>query len=513
MKILVFSLVMSLLLTICFAEINMNIEFSFPKLNNELTNLELYDYNEDGSEEIFAIYNGDSFTWELVCYSATGDTLFTHAFNKENNSEKIRKFKILKNTNKILVVSVLNNNPSDNDLYCKLSVYDLNNFTITATITDHITDDISSSNVNVTSFALSDINEDKIIFACFDGNGLCANRMKKYLYTESGINYLEGYYKTCSNFIYDSSNNLFYSAEFHHDCVFHYFPGGYSTTDDYLHCEIRSYSNELISQINTIYEISGLMHSDSFGLFYVTDYPVEFKLIYEEFEYFNDYKIVFYRLVNGANAYLIFQGYFVCFSSDLSEILWEQNVADVSQNWEIDDINLSTLIILDQEEYFVNFKFNSEITLRNLENGEIILSDSSNVNPFIALTKSDSTIIFIEQIDDFYYAYSLNIILSNVDDVINNNTYAYKISNYPNPFNPTTTISFSIPEESNVELSIYNIKGQKIKTLANDRYSIGEHSIIWNGEDASGKKVSSGIYFYILITPNAYYTRKMLLLK
>jgi len=88
------------------------------------------------------------------------------------------------------------------------------------------------------------------------------------------------------------------------------------------------------------------------------------------------------------------------------------------------------------------------------------------------------------------------------------------LSNYPNPFNPTTTISFSIPEESNVKLSIYNIKGQKIKSLLNDQITSGEHSIVWNGEDDSGKKVSSGVYLYKLnVNGKTEAVRKCLLLK
>ena len=69
-------------------------------------------------------------------------------------------------------------------------------------------------------------------------------------------------------------------------------------------------------------------------------------------------------------------------------------------------------------------------------------------------------------------------------------------SNYPNPFNPETTISFSIPEESNVELTIFNIKGQKVKTLINSSLDKGNHSIIWNGKNEHNKSVASGVYFY-----------------
>jgi len=90
----------------------------------------------------------------------------------------------------------------------------------------------------------------------------------------------------------------------------------------------------------------------------------------------------------------------------------------------------------------------------------------------------------------------------------------YKLSNYPNPFNPTTTISFSITEESKIELSVYNIKGQKIKTLLSDQISAGEYSITWNGKDDSGKKVSSGIYLYKLyVNDKTEAVKKCLMLK
>ena len=74
----------------------------------------------------------------------------------------------------------------------------------------------------------------------------------------------------------------------------------------------------------------------------------------------------------------------------------------------------------------------------------------------------------------------------------------YSIRAYPNPFNPTTTISFSIPEESKVDIAIYNLKGQKVKQLVSDQLEEGQHSTVWNGEDEAEKQVSSGIYFYKL---------------
>jgi len=88
------------------------------------------------------------------------------------------------------------------------------------------------------------------------------------------------------------------------------------------------------------------------------------------------------------------------------------------------------------------------------------------------------------------------------------------IENYPNPFNPTTTIKFSIQNNSKVNLTIFNIKGQKVKTLAQNVFSKGIHSIIWNGDDGNGKSVSSGIYYYKLsVNGETEAVKKCLLVK
>ena len=80
--------------------------------------------------------------------------------------------------------------------------------------------------------------------------------------------------------------------------------------------------------------------------------------------------------------------------------------------------------------------------------------------------------------------------------------------NYPNPFNPITTISFEIPEKEIVELSIYNILGQKIETLLYKELNKGKHEIIFNAEE-----LTSGIYFYQILTYNYQETRKCIFLK
>ena len=85
--------------------------------------------------------------------------------------------------------------------------------------------------------------------------------------------------------------------------------------------------------------------------------------------------------------------------------------------------------------------------------------------------------------------------------------------NYPNPFNPVTNLDFSIPKRSNVTLRVFNMMGQEVITLINEKKSYGNYSIAWNGLDNEGLNVASGVYFAELRTRNARSITKMLLLK
>jgi len=85
--------------------------------------------------------------------------------------------------------------------------------------------------------------------------------------------------------------------------------------------------------------------------------------------------------------------------------------------------------------------------------------------------------------------------------------------NHPNPFNPSTTISYSLAEASEVKLVVYNITGQVVATLLDDYREAGEHSVVWDGNDESGRHVSSGIYFYTIRAGQFTDSRKMILMK
>ena len=91
--------------------------------------------------------------------------------------------------------------------------------------------------------------------------------------------------------------------------------------------------------------------------------------------------------------------------------------------------------------------------------------------------------------------------------------------NIPNPFNPSTTISFAIPPDEleagllRVKLEIFNLRGALIRSLMDDYLPAGYHRVNWNGKDNSGRPLSSGVYFYRLCAGSRVLTRKMILLK
>ena len=87
------------------------------------------------------------------------------------------------------------------------------------------------------------------------------------------------------------------------------------------------------------------------------------------------------------------------------------------------------------------------------------------------------------------------------------------LKNYPNPFNAQTSISFSLTEKQNVSLHIYNIMGQKIRTLLDNKLTEGFNTIVWDGKNNEGHDVGSGVYLYRLSTNDQSVSKRMILLK
>jgi hypothetical protein len=84
---------------------------------------------------------------------------------------------------------------------------------------------------------------------------------------------------------------------------------------------------------------------------------------------------------------------------------------------------------------------------------------------------------------------------------------------YPNPFNPRTTVQFTLADEAQVTIAVYDVNGALVRTLVDNRLPSGEHTADWDGTDMRGRAVATGVYFARMVTPGFETTRKMVLLK
>ncbi len=152
----------------------------------------------------------------------------------------------------------------------------------------------------------------------------------------------------------------------------------------------------------------------------------------------------------------------------------------------------------DEDPIFVN----EETKKYHLQSGSPCIDAGDPNSPF----DNDGT---IADMGAFYYDQGTEI-----EENFELESLYYSLDNHPNPFNPSTTIKFSLHNYSEVNLTIYNIKGQKIKTLINSEIDKGNQSINWNGDDKNNEPVTSGVYLYKLdVNGKTEAMKKCLLLK
>jgi hypothetical protein len=152
----------------------------------------------------------------------------------------------------------------------------------------------------------------------------------------------------------------------------------------------------------------------------------------------------------------------------------------------------------------------------NLTEGQI----STAYKQYTITITSDST-IWLATSDGLYQGDYAGLAWSKVDfvaldaeDISNSQpTYFSLGQNYPNPFNPTTKIPVSLKRSDDIQLAVYNILGQKIKTLYSGLLGPGDHNFVWDGSDTQGNQAAGGVYFYRLVENGRTETRSMLLIK
>jgi len=217
----------------------------------------------------------------------------------------------------------------------------------------------------------------------------------------------------------------------------------------------------------------------------------------------NDFLFTF--LNNGDGTYTSLVGY------NLTDNPTNLTFADVNGD-DLDDalISISTT---DEIELYLNqgdstFIYDSSYTTGGTPKGVTFVDlDGDGYKDMVAASyTNDRAVIFMSR---------LSLILS-VDDIDNGGVLPTDFSlgqNYPNPFNPETHIRFSLPRASQVRVEVFNTLGQSVMVLVDEYLTAGLKEITWNGVNASGQKVASGVYLYRITTDQFTDTKTMVLLK
>jgi len=134
---------------------------------------------------------------------------------------------------------------------------------------------------------------------------------------------------------------------------------------------------------------------------------------------------------------------------------------------------------------------------------------SFDVRAYYTTEQTEADPLYLIIFGDYYPSINDGVKISTIEGIPQN----YTISNYPNPFNPSATLQFTVPKTSFINISIFDNNGKKIKTVLSGLKEEGFHSIKWNGQNESGVKVVSGLYFVRFTAPGVIKNHKLLLMK
>ncbi len=172
----------------------------------------------------------------------------------------------------------------------------------------------------------------------------------------------------------------------------------------------------------------------------------------------------------------------------------------------------------------LRIRANSETITKTIFSGTVFLADTTTSIGYTWVSKNNYYLATVTSQDDetnpnFTDASSFSRLASTTTSVASHSgretiPNAFELSqNFPNPFNPETRISFQLRQPGVVELSVFNVTGEKVRTLISAPLPAGEHTVSWDGKDASGGNLASGVYMYRLKAGNHESAKTMLLLK
>lgn len=248
------------------------------------------------------------------------------------------------------------------------------------------------------------------------------------------------------------------------------------------------------------------------------------QLIYHDhltyFEVFFNQNDLFIAIVKDQQ--IVFKRYQIASDNSYS-LVWERTIDQTTQLYDVKVENERFVIA-----YGLNIDGAQRIAVRTLTfNGNYDQFSNGYLIPNVLSHQSNAEIVITENHQAFInrLEYDYIGISALYSDLINLNSFletedqpisqpeSYQLNNYPNPFNPSTKISFDLWQDKKVSLGIYNIKGQLVKELNKGFLNKGHHEYQWDGKDQMGEMCASGVYFARLRSTSQSMIRKMLMIK
>ena len=495
-----------------FSQVNFEFIFDFeePATNDYLRNIWIDDLDNNGDDEMYVLYtNHFENNWKICCLDLNGNDLWNHIDDYPNDFISLRNGLLFSFNNSLYLATVFSRcdesqEPYDAVIYSDLKIYNWNDYTLIDSISVLIGNCLG---VEGYRFYVNQINPIVV-----------DNALNLYIGEQirhGWGSWIEGFYETRNNIInrFSFDNNTLVledtiinagSKLLHYDdynSLISFCINTWSYTDNMGNSSMGSSQYLKLLSFNTPSIITDIHSSNNNVLRLLTENDINY----------SDYGLS------------VFLSWFQCYLPDFSDTLWiSQQLGFMEEGYHL---TVSTCVSTNLgDNYILYFGEDYDqpdlpkLEIRDRLTGQIVLTQQTNIHPDYILRANDNSHYFIEVEDnsnnpDQYNVYQLEneIQVSCESNMIIGSTFA--LCNYPNPFNPETTINYQLPEDSEVELIIYNIRGQKVKTLLNDIKPAGEHSVIWDGRDYSDKSVSSGIYFYKLKTKEDSQIRKMILLR
>lgn len=493
MKIIITQFIL-LISAVLFSQVNFEFQYEipYPTDDSNLCNIQMFDVDNDDILDIALFFEDSNDDLLLRCYQTNGDficekTIFGGGFDSEMGW--IHEF-----DNELIVIGAFT---EEYEIMTKVC-----NFQTGSVIDSLIIDE--TYQWNLFPYEIKDLkafshNNEAIILLGFENiSGVIIYETKTIRISFDGSLSFEQIYDDIGEEIIDipEAEELLITG-------FHY---GSDEILSNLTRYLKFISKTDYSTITDLIESSG---SSSYPDNYTSNWPYQFEIISRNDNNYSEYGWMFQNIILNNEVHSI---EFINYEPNSSNQIWnliltESNYSEVLATTCVEVNNLPNCVM-----YFRG----DSLEIRDRTNGNIIHKQLTTIIPTDIFRNSLNELLFFENdaINNLIKINKLEAeIYVNAGDE-NLPASQLVLSNFPNPFNPSTTIEFSIKSDSRVELSIYNVKGQKIKILVNNELNQGAHSIIWKGDDEFNKPLSSGIYLYKLnINGKTDIVNKCLLLK